>query len=170
MTQEEIAINNILIAESPFGGINFKPVRKDYTQNISTSLSIKFSTYSEYLEYCNKINANIALTDEQYIPLPDINYPFILKYDTSWDWLMPVVEKIEEFGYNVLIGFNTYSAIIKKERRIREDTPKFECTHNVTEPYGTGIHSYTWKPETKLLGVYISVIKFIKWYNQQEIK
>jgi len=33
-----------------------------------------------------------------------INYVGDLKYHTSWDWLMPVVEKIENFGYEFIIA------------------------------------------------------------------
>ena len=67
-----------------------------------------------------------------------------LKYDTSWDWLMPVVEKIESQqseGYNILIeGNNCW---------IETQGISFE---------GMAI--------TKLEATYKAVVQFIKEYNQ----
>ena len=75
-----------------------------------------------------------------------------LKYDSSWDWLMPVVEKIEntnlfpttENAINVTIGATLYCLI--------QDSygEKFEIV-------GQG--------KTKLLSVYQAVVEFIKEYN-----
>jgi len=70
--------------------------------------------------------------------------PEELEYNKSWDWLMPVVEKIESMG-------NTQIAIGKKYAYFTikgEDTPVV---------YG----------ETRLLAIYKSVVQFIKWYNSQ---
>jgi len=37
-----------------------------------------------------------------------------LRYHDSWDWLMPVVGKIEALGYSVLIHNNTvYQAVVQ---------------------------------------------------------
>ncbi len=56
----------------------------------------------------------------------DIVYVNDLKYHTSWDWLMTVVEKIEDMGYEIVItngectisGANDYYAeSIGKSRR-----------------------------------------------------
>lgn len=80
-------------------------------------------------------------------------------YDTSWDWLMPVVSKIQVLGYrfemfsqksnvnegeyytNIQIGDTKYSkADIEKERTAKEDT--------------------------KLQTTYEAIVEFIKWYNE----
>lgn len=74
-----------------------------------------------------------------------------LKYHTSWDWLMPVVEKISSMDsgkFSVEIDF-PFGVSIKK--------------HNI-EPdeeliYGTA-------EETILQCLYSAVIQFIQWYNQ----
>ena len=75
-----------------------------------------------------------------------------LSFHKSWDWLMPVVEKIEtlEFinrqgRYNITSACfdENYTAIL------------LEAGVNVSQAEG----------ETKLQSVYNVVVKFIKWYN-----
>lgn len=70
----------------------------------------------------------------------------ILLFDESWDWLMPVVEKIESQqaeGYNILIeGANCW---------IETQGISFE---------GMGM--------TKLEATYKAVLEFIKWYDKNK--
>ena len=71
--------------------------------------------------------------------------PDMMKYHSSWDWLMPVVEKIESLGYDFSID-NCYVRIWDGGQS------DFEMTFS--EP-------------TKLLTTYFAVIEFIKWYNNE---
>lgn len=87
-------------------------------------------------------------------------------YHSSWDWLMPVVEKIElidlsngQYGYTVHIeGWRckvTDAFGDKKSNKIR--------THIAIENNpvrGLDISS-------KIEAVYIAVVEFIKWHNNQ---
>jgi len=67
-----------------------------------------------------------------------------LKYHTSWDWLMPVVEKIESLsGTTVLIKRIGCEIIM----------------------YGKTISKQT--SDTKIEAVWLAVIEFIKWYNEK---
>ena len=68
-----------------------------------------------------------------------------LEYHTNWNWLMPVVEKIESLGYDFSID-NCYVRIWDGGQS------DFEMTFS--EP-------------TKLLTAYFAVIEFIKWYNNE---
>lgn len=76
-----------------------------------------------------------------------------LKYHTSWDWLMPVVEKIENIllstdnSFNVTIGCGIY------------------CT--IQDAYGELIDINTCEP-TKIEATYKAVVEFIKWYNKNK--
>lgn len=67
-----------------------------------------------------------------------------LEFDKSWDWLMPVVEKIEKMeGVRV---------IIKGSRcRILAGKKVFSC-HTIS----------------KLNSMYRVVVEFIEWYNKQK--
>jgi hypothetical protein len=67
----------------------------------------------------------------------------ILKYDTSWDWLMPVVEKISELP-------NVYSVEIHIDATVRISSD------SLFENLGGDIES-----------CYKTVVEFIKWYNSQ---
>lgn len=74
-----------------------------------------------------------------------------LQYHTSWDWLMPVVEKIESIifdennSFNVTIGSSIYCVIQDSNGECYDMTYDGE--------------------ESKLAVVYKAVVEFIKWYN-----
>jgi hypothetical protein len=77
-----------------------------------------------------------------------------LKYHTSWEWLMPVVDKIESIG-------QTHVEFGKKHCRIQPIlyNPKKDCMewHVLHET----------QCATKIEAVYTAVTSFITWYNQQ---
>lgn len=69
-----------------------------------------------------------------------------MKFHTSWDWLMPVIEKIEGMGYKF--------QMCRRRVTIKTDT-------NEIELFDTKGHS-------KLDASYESVSKFINWYNSKQ--
>lgn len=71
-----------------------------------------------------------------------------LKYDTDWNWLMEVVEKIESLSYDVFI--NT-------------------CVCRITD-VGQGVLEdiETFNYENKIKAVYGACVEFIKWHNEQK--
>lgn len=71
-------------------------------------------------------------------------FPSEMSYHKSWDWLMPVVEKIEELGYGIEI-FRCSSSL--SEQNKFDDTKYAKCT------------------TSKIKAVYHIVVEFIKWYN-----
>jgi hypothetical protein len=74
-------------------------------------------------------------------------------YHSSWDWLMPVVEKIEktmvsdEAWVDVTIGCGRYCVI----------------QDNVE-----GQFEFTGMEETKILSTWKTCVEFIEWYNQNK--
>jgi hypothetical protein len=65
------------------------------------------------------------------------------KYHKSWDWLMPVVEKIESLGYCVETGFGQCKIRFNNDR--------------------------TWTDKgNKLASTYHRIVEFIKWYNKNK--
>lgn len=68
----------------------------------------------------------------------------VLKYHLSWDWLIPVVEKIEDLNY----GFE----IIGNYCKIGNNT-NIQCSQ-----------------PTKIQAVYNACVEFIKWYNENSAK
>jgi len=67
-----------------------------------------------------------------------------LKYNTSWDWLMPVVEKIEDMGSEIVIT-------------------NAECT--ISAP--SGYHKET-MGKKRFGATYNAVIEFINEYNKNK--
>jgi len=74
-----------------------------------------------------------------------------LKYHSSWDWLMPVVQKIESQGQSV--------SIFRGCCDIRFD--KLEEGQEEPEPIESG------GGQPKIISTWQSVVKYIQWYNQQ---
>lgn len=70
-----------------------------------------------------------------------------LYYHIYWDWLMPVVEKIESLGYLFFISDLKIEIANKKE-------------------YPNKSKNY-FVPGTKLNAVFTACVEFIKWYNQK---
>jgi hypothetical protein len=70
-----------------------------------------------------------------------------LKYHESWDWLMPIVENIERIDWNVNI--NQVCCI-------------YDNQHKTT----TSGKSISKSGATKIESVWLAVVDFIKWYNQ----
>ena len=69
-----------------------------------------------------------------------------LLYHTSWDWLMPVVEKIES-----ILPCDSIITIEYKDCRIPVNESGFDIVTN---------------EETKIEAVYKAVVEFINQYNQ----
>ena len=84
-----------------------------------------------------------------------------LSYNSSWDALMPVVEKISSMGY--YFDINNHGTHWTGDK----DTSKYICAFyknhkqkyrypEITREFGSTLHSATYK----------AVVKFIKWYNK----
>lgn len=79
-----------------------------------------------------------------------------LKYHTSWDWLMPVVEKIETLEKG---RFSV--AIDRNYTTISDDTRKPHQREIVW------IHKLPNNENNRLSRTYQAVYQFIQWYNNQ---
>ncbi len=103
-------------------------------------------------------------TDNRYFNAPDIFYkydtgeyritntatPESMKYHSSWDWLMPVVERIQKEGFRTSIE-NNWTSI---DGCVDEtDGIWFETTGGNLD---------------MMQATYEAVVKFIKWYNERK--
>jgi len=75
-----------------------------------------------------------------------------LRFNISWDWLMPVVEKIETLEHP---DFGYYTLTICGDSYIESESGEV-----VSETTGIGL--------SKLHSVYETVVKFIQWYNENK--
>lgn len=109
-------------------------------------------TFEQCQIACNEINRNKSGSPrklEYATPVPVMNsINRDLKYHSSWDWLMPVVQKIESFEFTVII----FSGCCDIEAK--SDNQNFETIQN-----GGG--------QPKINSTWQSCIAFIRWYNKQ---
>ena len=161
MTKEEALKGNKLIAE--FCGFKFKD---GICQN--------------EVFYTNKNQHPIYLKGYSYR---------ISKFDSSWDWIMPVVELIEKIiGHGVIIGntieicywyspkkTGTFSKGAGGGGGMTVKREPFEAIfgkfYKIYCYYQNGINFKTRKDEladSKIKAVWISVIRFINWYNKRK--
>tara|TARA_R110000850_G_scaffold90880_2_gene193341 strand:- start:39 stop:452 length:414 start_codon:yes stop_codon:yes gene_type:complete len=97
----------------------------------------------------------------------EITYPRQqFKFDKSWDWLMPVVEKIENLSYGkwyVHIQGNSVSI------EDGNDSPIWDYHVNSYNPtlslFSTSLFSEN-KNNTPIASLYKAVVEFIKYYNK----
>lgn len=80
-----------------------------------------------------------------------------LKYHKSWDWLMPVVEKIEE------IAADNSTETIKYHRFCVDMSG---CFCSITDNQEDVLISES-DGGTKLKSTFLAVVEFIEWYNKQ---
>lgn len=76
-----------------------------------------------------------------------------LLFHSSWDWLMPVVEKIERYLY--------------EEQATEFKIDIFSGASIYIPSTKTHIH-YSYNESSKIESVYNAVIEFIKWYNENK--
>lgn len=134
MTENE---GNKLIAE--FMGADFKKV--DYFLSGINTIEIIFKDHPSQL-----ING----TGRTFSRLED------LRYHESFDWLMPVVEKIEEMNKSMDWGVH----ILDRGCVIKNIT----LTGNMKE-----LKIQRFSMISKIEAVWLAVIEFIQWYNQLKV-
>lgn len=81
-----------------------------------------------------------------------------LKYHDDWNWMMPVIEKIESLGFDVTIQHTEDL----NSCYVWDGTPTYKRSGNnivAHEDFGS----------SKLGTVWVAVLEFIKKYNSQEL-
>jgi hypothetical protein len=90
--------------------------------------------------------------------------PHELKYHESWDWLMPVVEKIAQHVYETYPDHNGYKETVAHDRA-------YPRTFGMIDNEGRWMVRINRMPleqeETLIKATYQAVVEFIKYYNQQ---
>ena len=79
-----------------------------------------------------------------------------MKFHTDWNWLMEVVEKIENFRMKQFENSMEYSVMIEQQRCIITSETKGE------------IYYFAGNIGGKIAVVYDATISFIKWYNENK--
>jgi hypothetical protein len=80
-------------------------------------------------------------------------------YHNSWDWLMPVVDKISSLGYTVVIEFHQNPELCNISI---QDNETYEYIANDCEDFDYTIDS-------NIHMVWFEIVNFIKWYNENKV-
>lgn len=97
-----------------------------------------------------------------------------MKFSQSWDWLIPVIEKIESldlsewmYKWEGMDGETNYNF-----EGISVEIENTRCWIYINlslDPYWTiNEKTFNIKHETKLKAVYEAVVEFIEWYNERK--
>ena len=123
----------------------------------------------------NKIIAEFMGKTRRYETTIEIFYDN-LKYHSSWDWLMPVVEKIEgiDADKNMIdgTGRNFHFDIGKRFTRVIYDWNSYSISHEQLnmETFGKFKESFqeyrhSFFDNNKLHSTWRAVVDFINWHN-----
>jgi len=95
---------------------------------------------------------NMDDVGDYFVNVPENKWLYAdVSYHTSWDWLMPVVEKIETLGY-----------------QFKQCSKRVEIWKDDNKPHKTPIIDN--KEETKILSAWYAVVEFIKWHNENTLQ
>lgn len=106
---------------------------------------------AEFMGY--ELYNGLFIHSESETPIGNTFYPDQSKYHSSWDWLMPVVEKMESKGFEVQIG-----------RSLFVKNTNYCMIHDIGNAFCIEHEDVA----DKIIVVYRAVIEFIKWYNQNK--
>ena len=103
---------------------------------------------AEFMGRCGKVNRHLY-----YVNIPTVKWVTIeeMQFHSSWDWLMPVVEKIESITETSDgIIYHLYDVVIRQH----------SCEIESADIHAGGFPS-------KMEATYWAVVEFIEWYNNK---
>jgi hypothetical protein len=163
MTQEEIIEGNKLIAEFiGFASHENTAAEKDFFKGYPKSIeahtigyNVPYNFFETTVEKKSGISGNSNWIDAfckiDSSKCTEVVWLAKMKFHSSWDWLMPVVEKIE--------------AMQNRDVDARITIERDTC--NIYFNNGTSQYEFnTWEQSNKLKCVYEHLVEFIKWYNK----
>ena len=121
---------------------------------------------AEFLGYIDN-----GCSEEGFLIDPKTNYDVCidsLQFHTDWNWLMQVVEKIENLPSRTLQGTYYLGNEVKIYKVINTNT--HYCEINLVKESGYRIVSIQFNKESKIKSVYDACLEFIKWYNENSAK
>ena len=90
----------------------------------------------------------------------------IKNYNTDWNWLMEIVEKIESLKPFQLMGRNWIGFDVKIYKTFNTQT--HYCTIKYLKEQGDMTISNGFSKQSKIEAVYNACIEFVKWHNENK--
>ena len=146
MEEKEILDGNRIITEF-IGGLIVAGTQENA---MGSSYSKRYNTFAECQIFCDKVNMRQDVNKDNfarnYFP---VHHRGIMKYRTSFDWLMPVVEKIKNMKTQDIItkmnGIDSVMPYLSAQLPIKRALLKVDITE-----------------------LFRAVVAFIKWFNEQK--
>ena len=92
-------------------------------------------------------------------------------FNTAWDWLMPVVEKIEETSFEKIksdyVPYTKHPLTVSLNYKYAKIT--VDNDYKLQNIHKEGIIFNEYNEESKIIACYKAVVEFIKWYNQNKL-
>ena len=105
----------------------------------------------------NKMNGDYYISGyNAKFPTTDLVHPLTLAYNEDWNWIMPVVEKIESLEQV------DYTKLLSEPKNFYQ----FEINLKTDSDQS----SFNVMTENKMESIYDCLVAFIKWYNEQTKK
>ena len=141
--------------------------------NFPKITNVRDSESGKYYDYWLPNNFNLILEQEIQIESnngwglvhQDCVFVRDLIFHSDWNWLMEVVEKIENLPSRTLQGTYYLGNAVKIYKAINTNT--HYCEINLVKESGYRIVSIQFNKESKIKSVYDACLEFIKWYNEQ---
>ncbi len=149
MTTEEVLEKNKLIAE-------FMEIQEFAEQDIRPQGDL--ISWETYYYYCKN---EFFVT--KWFKTPALSFDYFVqnsKYHTNWQWLIPVVEKIE----SIHDDFHGYFGVHITSNSCAIQGTKLNTS--IENPH----YAYfaEWHGTTKIEATYIAVVNWIRWWNQKQ--
>ena len=95
-----------------------------------------------------------------------------MQYHTSWDWLMPVVEKIETTKYDISNFQSSYDRRVGRTEAFGDVYAIYNgvdgWSGSVSIDLGRYINGVVKHSSSKIEATWQGVIEFIQWYNKEK--
>ena len=134
---------------------------------IAEFMNVQPIQYDEHYQWSDGVYFSISGVEKDKVLQHIYKY---VKYVSSWDWIMPVVEKIEKIELKGEFGTDYYDFHIMPDAIIvckQSDEKNPLILINKSDGIGC-IQDVLYSFENKLEGTYAAVVEFIKWYNKNK--
>lgn len=163
----KVTVNNVFQTYLYFSKI---PLEFEYVDNEIYENCITIREFINQKQYQSIVDNVLMIETNGYSFEP---YSNSIRYETSWDWLMKVVEKIEnttidkenDYTWEDLDG-EVWQNFVNFSVMIEDNHCYIDVNYELDPPRLINEISIKEKYTTKIKAVYEAVIEFIKYYNQ----
>ena len=123
---------------------------------IAEFIGLKQNEYGHYINENNLFDAQYKLFINE------------LKFHSSWDWIMYVVEKIDELQMNNVVIDDEHFETCNFEFELKRNFATVHAyDYSKGQAYCDFVYNDSDMEENKKDAVYSAVVNFVKWFNKQ---